>query len=295
MADAISITCTAALKGSWPKPLAEDWLKKYPTVFDENDLELAISQPRNHFCEWYAAIHLFQNEHALALVEKYDVQKHRRKFRLFEQHLSASQRNTLARIRQDFGVQLPDLFVIGASGDCWFAEVKGPGDQLSELQRRSHEAILSKLGIPVRLINVGIADSGPAEAEIGQNAAIALSCPGDDRQVLYSSSCSVIELKRRLDAWANAHRVACRLEGRSFKYRVGDATVSLIVTEHKLDINLEKVRAGGNHNLAREVVDAVQRIRPKATQTRPGLDCPLAVKHWSDLEGILDRLIRPNA
>jgi hypothetical protein len=89
-------------------------------------------------------------------VEKYDVQKHRRKFRLFEQHLSASQRNLLTRIRQDFGVQLPDLFVIGASGDCWFAEVKGPGDRLSELQQRSHEAIASKLGIPVRLINVRI-------------------------------------------------------------------------------------------------------------------------------------------
>jgi hypothetical protein len=292
MADAITITCAAALKGSWPKPLAEDWLKKYPAIFDENDLELAVSQPRNHFCEWYTAIHLFQKEHALALVEKYDIQKHGRKYHLFVKHLSVSQRNTLFKIRQEFGVQLPDLFVIGASGDCWFVEVKGPGDRISEMQRRSHEAITSKLGIPVRIINVSIEDSVIEEGEISQDAAIALSCSGDDRHVLYSSSPFVIALKRRLDIWANSRHVACRLEGRSFKYRVGDTIVSLIVTEHKLDINLEKVRARGNHSLAREVVEAVQRIRPKATQTRPGLDCPLAVKHWSSLEVILDRLIQ---
>ena len=36
-------------------------------------------QPRNHFSEWFAAIHLFHRDGALSLIEKYLYANHTRK------------------------------------------------------------------------------------------------------------------------------------------------------------------------------------------------------------------------
>ena len=55
------------------------------SCFDEDDLRLATSQPKNHFFEWLAAINLYNAIGLHALVEKYESKKtHPRKFEIFE-------------------------------------------------------------------------------------------------------------------------------------------------------------------------------------------------------------------
>jgi len=74
-----TIHCTKAIRELWPDPLARQWLQQYPDVFDGDDLRLTVNQPKNHFCEWFAAIHLFHREGARSLVEKYVFQNHPQK------------------------------------------------------------------------------------------------------------------------------------------------------------------------------------------------------------------------
>ncbi len=152
-----TIYCTSAIRELWPKPLAAQWLQQYPDVFDRDDLRLTVNQPRNHFCEWFAAIHLFHRDGALSLVEKYAFQKHRRKIEMLASVLSERERRILDTIGKEFRVQPPDLLVFMPKlRRYWFAEVKGPGDRLSEKQAKSHDAITSELGVPVEVIEVKI-------------------------------------------------------------------------------------------------------------------------------------------
>jgi hypothetical protein len=152
-----TIHCTKAIRGLWPDPLARQWLQQYPDVFDEDDMRLTVNQPKNHFCEWFAAIHLFHREGASSLLEKYVFQNHPKKVAQFAAVLSEQERKTLDAIRKSCAVQPPDLFVfVPKTNRYWFAEVKGPGDRLSDKQIRSHDAINHELGVPVEIIEVKI-------------------------------------------------------------------------------------------------------------------------------------------
>jgi len=152
-----TIHCTKAIRALWPDPLARQWLQQYPDVFDTDDLRLTVNQPKNHFCEWFAAIHLFHREGAHCLVEKYVFQNHPAKVARMAALLSKRERETLDAIRADYAVQPPDLFVfVPKTRRYWFAEVKGPGDRLSTKQVRSHDAIAKALGVPVEIIEVKI-------------------------------------------------------------------------------------------------------------------------------------------
>src|SRR6516164_113428 len=84
--------CTKAIRELWPKPLAGQWLQQYPNLFDEDDRRLTVKQPRNHFCEWFAAIHLFHREGAHSLVEKYVYQNHPAKIARLKALLSERER-----------------------------------------------------------------------------------------------------------------------------------------------------------------------------------------------------------
>ena len=64
-----TIHCTKTIRGLWPDPLARQWLQQYPDAFDMDDLRLTVNQPKNHFCEWFAAIHLSHREGAHCMVE----------------------------------------------------------------------------------------------------------------------------------------------------------------------------------------------------------------------------------
>jgi hypothetical protein len=124
-------------------------------LFDEDDVRLTTRQPKNHFCEWFAAIHLFHRDGVLSLVEKYVYSTHSRKQTLFRELLTECQRATLDEICSGLKVQPPDLLVFRPDRSrFWFAEIKGPGDRMREAQRRSHAAIRRRLHVPVELIAV---------------------------------------------------------------------------------------------------------------------------------------------
>lgn len=152
-----TIYFTQQLRSRWPKPLAEEWSVSYPLLFDHEDLRLARNQPVNHFCEWLAAIHLFQRDGALSLIEKYLFGRHPRKHKVIAETLNPDQLQILKAIHDEFGVQPPDLFVFSPNRSrFWFAEVKGPGDKLRETQKASHAAIREKLGVPVEVMRVTV-------------------------------------------------------------------------------------------------------------------------------------------
>jgi hypothetical protein len=56
--------------------LWRQWTKEYPQIFDEQDIQLAISQAgpkmRYHFHEWLAAVLIFHTYGYLSLIEQYE-------------------------------------------------------------------------------------------------------------------------------------------------------------------------------------------------------------------------------
>ena len=153
-----TIYCTQQLRDLWPVPLALQWRQQYPDLFDDDDLRLTKLQNRNHFCEWFAAIHLFQSRGVLSLIEKYRRKEaHPHKWERFVRLLSPEQRDLLNNICKSCAVQPPDLLLYAPDlRDFWFAEIKGPRDDLSEKQRRSHTAITEQLKVSVEMIEVRI-------------------------------------------------------------------------------------------------------------------------------------------
>jgi hypothetical protein len=147
------IPCPRSLRDLWPDPLAREWRERYPQLFDADDLRLTRTQPRLHFWEWFAAIHVFERDGACSLVEKYEYvsRKHAVKTDRVATILSESQRETLRAICRH--VQPPDLFVyVPGTRRFWFVEAKGPGDRVSPKQAVSHEAITRELGAPVEVL-----------------------------------------------------------------------------------------------------------------------------------------------
>jgi hypothetical protein len=145
------------VRALWPSPLAEQWAALYPDLFDAEDVHLTRSQPKNHFAEWFAAIHLFQRDGLLSLVEKYLFKGHPRKQTLLNQLLTPARQSALREISNQCGVQPPDLLVYTSGlSAVGFAEVKGPGDRLRDAQRVSHRVIEHRLELPVEVIVVRI-------------------------------------------------------------------------------------------------------------------------------------------
>jgi hypothetical protein len=152
-----------------PSQLARQWFEEYPGLFDEDDLRLNGTQghEKYHFYEWYVAVHLFQRDGAVSMVEKYDSPTHRRKFARYQEllaGLSEPQRGVLSAIRADH-VQLPDLLVLARDGESFsFAEVKGQGDRLLPRQIASHEVIRQELNVRVEVVKVMLTDLEPTGA-----------------------------------------------------------------------------------------------------------------------------------
>lgn len=69
-------------------PLADEWVRQYPQLFDADDLRQTIKQPAGHFCEWFVAIYLYHRHGALSLIEKYAYANHLRKVQMLEKLLS---------------------------------------------------------------------------------------------------------------------------------------------------------------------------------------------------------------
>ncbi len=151
-----------ALRDRWPRPLALEWSRQYPRLFDADDFRITRHQPKNHFCEWLTAIHLFHTTGALSLVEKYALGKaHPRKQEILNRLLPPEDIEFLAGLPN----QPPDLLVYTPTFDrYWFVEVKGPGDRLRTIQRETNGAIMQRLRVPVETIAVRRATSGPTRS-----------------------------------------------------------------------------------------------------------------------------------
>ena len=146
-----------ALKNRWPGPLAAEWQRTYPFLFDQTDLRIATNQPKHHFCEWFAAIEFFKAEGAHSLHEKYTGAyrvTHQSKYARLQSIMGKDTVDELdAILRRLGGVSCPDLFLFMPDySRLWFAEVKGPGDALRPGQEESHQAIMRDLGLDVELV-----------------------------------------------------------------------------------------------------------------------------------------------
>lgn len=111
--------------------LITEWSRRYPRLFDERDIEIANNQRSNHFFEWLGAVLLYESTGYLSLIEKYAIQSHARKTRIF--------RKTVPARIYDFimadSAGAPDLFAYAPDyGDWFFCEIKGATDRL-----RSHQ------------------------------------------------------------------------------------------------------------------------------------------------------------
>lgn len=156
--------CPKSLKARWPDPLATDWLERYPHLFDADDYRCVTNQPTKHFWEWYAAIYLFKRDGAYSMVEKYDSkQEHAEKRARLASILSPEQLRAVRAVSDELWTppktQMPDLFVyMPDASRFWFAEAKGPSDDVRPNQARSHEIIERELGVPVEVLWFGLVD-----------------------------------------------------------------------------------------------------------------------------------------
>ena len=148
------IMYSRSLRDLWPDPLAGEWMRRYPHLFDEDDFRCTRKQQHLHFWEWYAAIHLIEREGAYSLVAKYVCKNHPVKAARLASVLSQSQIDTLKAICRDTHAEPPDLFVyVPGTRRFWFAEVKVPPDYVRPNQAASHGAITREMGVPVEVLS----------------------------------------------------------------------------------------------------------------------------------------------
>ncbi len=135
--------------------LPREWQGKYPDIFDDDDLRLALSQPNNHFYEWAGAIHFYEKQGYLSLLEKYQFKNHKRKLSILKRLEFDNLQKALEYQRLKKSMQVPDLLVYKPDFSDWFfCEVKGGADRLRKVQE-SHFEILSALsGKPIYLIKI---------------------------------------------------------------------------------------------------------------------------------------------
>jgi hypothetical protein len=54
------IRFNATLQTLFRTQLSKEWAEKYPQLFDQNDISVALAQPKYHFLEWLTAIVYFR-------------------------------------------------------------------------------------------------------------------------------------------------------------------------------------------------------------------------------------------
>ncbi|MBA3855152.1 MAG: hypothetical protein C0503_12120 [Gemmatimonas sp.] len=152
--DETTIFVPRELRADWPD-VASSWRRQYPMLFDEHDLRLARSQPRNHFAEWVSAIHFFQTLNLRSLVEKYAFDKHEAKAEKMQRILDEPSRARLANICRRHRCQPPDLLLYDdADALVAFAEVKGPNDRMRPKQSNMITAVKRAFAVPVLTVRV---------------------------------------------------------------------------------------------------------------------------------------------
>ena len=137
--------------------LAKDWRAKYPEIFDDDDLRLALSQPKNHFYEWFAAIYLFEEMGYYSLIEKYQYKNHKQKQSIVKKLDFEDLRKVMDYQHWKNQIQLPDLLAYRSDFSDWFfCEVKGGSDRLRLEQEEQFELFSSLSGKPIYLIQINL-------------------------------------------------------------------------------------------------------------------------------------------
>ncbi len=135
--------------------LAKEWREKYPELFDDDDLRLALSQPNNHFYEWLAAIHLYEDQGYYSLIEKYQYKNHKRKQSIMQKLDFDDLWKVMDYQRMKNREQSPDLLVYKPDFSDWFfCEVKGGTDRLRKVQEGHFEILSALSGRPIYLIKI---------------------------------------------------------------------------------------------------------------------------------------------
>ena len=153
-----------ALQARWKvRELQREWADRYPQLFDEQDLRLALGKQARfgfHFVEWLGAIAVSTISGYRALVAKYQYANHPAKRRVVSD-LGLAQ--LLRQKHPTFGnTQGPDLLMYRPDGgDYFFCEVKGPGDVLKPRQTAYFQHLEVETGRPIRMLRLKWAPRRP--------------------------------------------------------------------------------------------------------------------------------------
>jgi hypothetical protein len=138
--------------------LGPEWAKRYPEIFDEEDLRIYRTECENgyHFYEWLGAVLLFEATGYLSLIEKYGSENHPRKTQLFESMASEASE----AVQAIDGAGWPDLFCYSPDHKHWhFCEVKGAADTLKSQQLVTFHKLWQATGRQVYVLR--LQDLGP--------------------------------------------------------------------------------------------------------------------------------------
>lgn len=154
----------SSLKEKWTRgELQQSWSRKYPDLFDEDDLDFALNQKNQHFGEWFAAIYYFQRGWKV-FIEHYAYGRRKnspffhireRKNKKVKQLIGEKGFNFLRYLGgKERQIRPPDLFVFNDKGKFFFAEVKWGTDRLRNYQQNFFSQIKKKIGARIELISV---------------------------------------------------------------------------------------------------------------------------------------------
>ena len=138
--------------------LAEEWYEKNPDLFDTDDIRVARTQAKFglHFYEWLSALVIYQSTGWLSLIESYEFRIQTRKQEIIKKLLP---RKVLDVIHLPYGnekqAQCPDLLCFKPDlSDWYFCEVKGPTDEMRDVQLQYFKMLEDSSKKPIYVIEL---------------------------------------------------------------------------------------------------------------------------------------------
>ena len=129
--------------------LMQDWIVRYPGLFDSDDVRIHQSEPKYHFYEYVAAVLFRETMGYNTLIEKYETKSHKQKFERFRKIAGEAVYENV--MTNHAGV--PDLFVFSPDTPDWFfCEVKGKGDWLRPHQDERFKQLYELSKKPVHVL-----------------------------------------------------------------------------------------------------------------------------------------------
>ena len=137
--------------------LYEEWFKRFPVLFDEDDIRVARTQAKLglHYFEWLSALTVYQCLGYLSLIESYEFKVQKRKQKIIHDLLPPEVLEIVQMPYDQRKAQCPDLLCFKPDYSDWFfCEVKGPTDKLRDEQREYFSKIASVSNKPTQVIKL---------------------------------------------------------------------------------------------------------------------------------------------